>query len=120
MFDPPTIATTSSQASGSSTGNSRRKRLEPDATRRIVVASFSNETDALEILAKAATDADEPEDRSDDAPQISKHVSWADDAPRALAQFPLVARGILDETTLERLVDVFFKQHHPVLVSQLL
>jgi len=129
MFDPPTNATSSSHVSGSTAspsnpstgGSTRRKRLsEPDATRRIVVASFNNETDALEILAKAATDADdEPTDKGEDNGQRgerSKRVAWAEDQPRPLSQFVLIARGIVDERTLEQLVDVFFTHHHPVLV----
>jgi hypothetical protein len=112
-------ASPSNPSTGAS--SSRRKRhSEPDATRRIVVASFSNETDALEILAKAATDADdEPADKGEEngTRETSKRVIWADGQPRPLSHFVLIARGILDERMLELLVNVFFTHHHPVLVS---
>lgn len=126
--DPPTNTTVSSFGSASTaspnnpTGQRRRRvQNEPDATRRIVVASFNNETDALEILAKAATDADgngSAEEKEDSRPE-HKRVAWADDAgPRNIADFVLIRRGILDEPRLEMLVQVFFQHHHAVLVSE--
>lgn len=125
--DPPTNTTVSSFGSASTaspnnpTGQRRRRAQEPDATRRIVVASFNNETDALEILAKAATDADGDgsAEEKDHSSLAQKRVSWADDAtPQSISDFVLIRRGILDERRLEMLVQVFFQHHHPVLVSQ--
>ncbi len=119
--DPPTNTTSSSFGSTSATSPTNttgRRRREPDATRRIVVAIFNNETDALEILAKAATDADgdNSAEEKDNALE-RKRVSWADDAGRQnISEFVLVRRGILDEHRLEMLVQVFFMHHHPVLV----
>lgn len=99
----------------------RRKRLsEPDATRRIVVANFNNETDALEILAKAATDADDGDNGHDqhESSLERKRVSWADaHQHHNISDFVLIKRGVLDERTLEMLVQAYFQHHHPVLVS---
>ncbi|CAK9782838.1 hypothetical protein CC85DRAFT_286422 [Cutaneotrichosporon oleaginosum] len=119
--DPPTHTTSSSLGSTSTTSPNNptgsRRRREPDATRRIVVASFNNETDALEILAKAATDADGDGSAEEKESALErKRVSWADDAGRQnINEFVLVRRGILDEQRLELLVKVFFQHHHPVL-----
>ncbi|BEI89708.1 uncharacterized protein CcaverHIS019_0210700 [Cutaneotrichosporon cavernicola] len=119
--DPPTNTTSSSFGSTSTTSPNNptgsRRRREPDATRRIVVASFNNETDALEILAKAATDADGDGSTEEKESALErKRVSWADDAHRQnLDEFVLVRRGVLDEHRLELLVQVFFRHHHPVL-----
>ncbi|GMK59278.1 hypothetical protein CspeluHIS016_0702930 [Cutaneotrichosporon spelunceum] len=119
--DPPTNTTSSSFGSTSASSPNHptgsRRRREPDATRRIVVASFNNETDALEILAKAATDADGDGSNGEKESALErKRVSWADDAHRqSLNEFVLVRRGILDEHRLELLVQLFFQHHHPVL-----
>lgn len=84
------------------------------------MASFNNETDALEILANAATDpdGDSGPEKSEQRADRGKHVAWADDAaPRPLSDFVLISRGILDERQLEQLVDQFFTHRHAVLVS---
>lgn len=125
LFDPPSTKTVSSIGSVSTEspnhqGRRRRNPSEPDATRRIVVASFNNETDALEILANAATDADGdsgPEKGDDGAAARNKRVAWDDERPRSIADFVLIKRGVLDEERLEQLVEIFFQHHHPVLVS---
>lgn len=122
--DPPSNNTSSSFGSTSTTSPNNptgsRRRREPDATRRIVVASFNNETDALEILAKAATDADGDGSAEEKESALArKRVSWADDAGRqGVDEFVLVRRGILDEHRLELLVQVFFQHHHAVLVRR--
>nr|XP_019010426.1 specific RNA polymerase II transcription factor [Kwoniella pini CBS 10737]OCF49207.1 specific RNA polymerase II transcription factor [Kwoniella pini CBS 10737] len=127
----------SSVTSGQSPGHLSKKRrtIEPDGTRKIVNASLSNEMDALEILANAATDENGETDLSisgaknknhghghghhhslDDA---HKQVSWdisAETSPvRELGQFHLIKNGILDENTLQELVHIYFRDHHPSL-----
>ncbi|KAL1413416.1 hypothetical protein Q8F55_001182 [Vanrija albida] len=123
LFDPPSTKTVSSIGSVSTEspnhqGRRRRNPSEPDATRRIVVASFNNETDALEILANAATDADGDagaEKGDESAAARNKRVAWDDERPRSVADFVLIKRGVLDEERLEQLVEIFFQHHHPVL-----
>ena len=110
--------TPASMAESSNTSHSnlspQRHTRRKDATRSIVVANFSNETDALEILANAATD----EDGNIVKPETKK-VAWAmgDDLqpPHRLGDFPLIREGIISETTLESLVRSFFEHYHPTL-----
>ena len=77
------------------------------AARRIVAASFSNESDALSILAHAATD----EDNKGLNPGHAKKEIRDD-----LEDFTLIKRGVLDEVELESLVRAFFEHYHPALV----
>lgn len=97
----------------------------PDATRRIVVANFSNEVDALEILATAATDEDkanaglsgeEGDGMAAGMGKSGKRVSWKAEEERSLAEFVLVRLGIIDEATLWDLVQAYFVHFHPFLV----
>ncbi|KAK4687831.1 hypothetical protein P7C73_g2287, partial [Tremellales sp. Uapishka_1] len=125
-------AITDSASAGLPSHPRKRRRTansEPDATRRIVVASFSNETDALEILANAATDSEdrkdtdiqEEEEGEDERLKIGegkKKVGWMDnmaDHRKGLSEFALVKKGILSEELVRTLVEVFFELHHPVL-----
>lgn len=84
-----------------------------------MVANFSNETDALEILANAATD-----DKKDQFGQSAEHdkgsgkrVVFEDKVGARLDEFVLVKQRIIDVARLELLVRVFFEHHHPALVS---
>lgn len=77
------------------------------------MASFANETDALEILAHAATDEDKESASGNDKPNSAKRVP---EAP-SLANYVLIKSGILDEGMLWALTRHFFEHHHPVLVS---
>lgn len=77
------------------------------AARRIVVASFNNESDALSILAHAATDEDNKGSNLNEAKK---------DARDELEDFALIKRGVLDEVELESLVRAFFEHYHPALV----
>jgi len=100
----------------------RRRQHSPDATRRIVAANFSNETDALEILANAAAE-DDSDDQGKTSPAIEtrKGVKWElkDDQAKVkgLGEFCLVTAGLLTVQDIENLVRLFFENHHPVLVS---
>ncbi|WWD03753.1 hypothetical protein V865_001809 [Kwoniella europaea PYCC6329] len=109
----------------------KRRTVEPDGTRKIVNASLSNEMDALEILANAATDENGEIDPNMPAnkgkhPQQdgrsngdTKRVSWdiSEEASpvRELEEFHLIKNGILDEETLQQLVNIYFRDHHPSL-----
>ena len=104
-----------SSNSGHSPG-SRKRRREGDGARRIVVANFSNETDALEILANAATDDKKDGDSQPDKGPGRK-VTFEDRAGARLEDFALVKQGVLDVMRLEVLVRVFFEHHHPALVG---
>jgi hypothetical protein len=99
---PQSVDSTSTSAL-SPAARARKKQNAPDATRRIVVASFANETDALEILAHAATD----EDKESPTDKPSRAAS--------LANYVLIKSGILDEGMLWALTRHFFEHHHPVL-----
>ena len=105
----PQSVDSSSTSALSPAARARKKRDAPDATRRIVVASFANETDALEILAHAATDEDK-------ANGGDKQIPTVPGAP-SLANYVLIKSGILDEGMLWALTRHFFEHHHPVLVS---
>lgn len=130
--DPPSIAQSNptptsvpeSAGSGSAISPSqrtkRRRQHSPDATRRIVAANFSNETDALEILAHAAAENDSDDaDTKPSTDEGKKNVRWdmQEENPRGVAEFSLVKAGVLTVTDVENLVRLFFECHHPVLVS---
>ncbi|WVR00116.1 hypothetical protein IAU59_007258 [Kwoniella sp. CBS 9459] len=118
-------------ASGQSPGHRskrRRSEREPEGTRKIVNASLSNEMDALEILANAATDGNSEGDSDGHDPSgkgksiangEAKRVSWEleEEAvpPRELRDFHLIKARILDELGLQDLVSTFFRDHHPSL-----
>jgi hypothetical protein len=118
----PSVQSVQSIPESSNSGhspNTRKRRREGEGARRIVVASFSNETDALEILANAATD-----DKQDQAGQDIQHdpvsgkkVTFQERAAPRIDDFVLVKKGILDVIRLELLVKAFFEHHHPALVS---
>jgi hypothetical protein len=100
----------------------RRRQHSPDATRRIVAASFSNETDALEILANAAAENDEDEHRrAADADELGRAVQWSShtSAPKGLEDNCLVKAHILTTADVEHLVRMYFEDHHPGLVGYL-
>ncbi|KAK8853288.1 hypothetical protein IAR55_003992 [Kwoniella newhampshirensis] len=112
--------------SGVSPGHrAKKRRTEPEGTRKIVNASLSNEMDALEILAHAATDGEGDLDGGDsknnrthagDAKRVAWNIGEEDPPPvRALSEFHLIKSGILDESGLHELVDLFFQHHHPAL-----
>ncbi|OCF41353.1 specific RNA polymerase II transcription factor [Kwoniella heveanensis CBS 569] len=118
-------------ASGQSPGHRAKRRRsdrEPEGTRKIVNASLSNEMDALEILANAATDGNSEGDSDGHEPSNkgkgvangeAKRVSWELEEetvpPRELRDFHLIKAGILDELGLQDLVSTFFRDHHPSL-----
>ncbi|WVR07572.1 hypothetical protein IAU60_004614 [Kwoniella sp. DSM 27419] len=114
-------------ASGHSPGHrTKRRRSEPEGTRKIVNASLSNEMDALEILANAATDGNSDESEGGEGRKSkmasngdAKKVSWdlEEEMPpaRELRDFHLIKLGIVDETGLQDLVSHFFRNHHPSL-----
>jgi hypothetical protein len=106
-----------SSNSGHSPG-SRKRRREGDGARRIVVANFSNETDALEILANAATDDKKDGDNQPDDKGTGRRVTFEDRAGARLEDFALVKQGVLDVSRLEVLVRSFFEHHHPALVCR--
>lgn len=116
---------------GHSGGRERRhKDTTADTTRRIITSSFANETDALEILANAATD--ENDNDADEgsvyrkgerlSEKEDKHVSWSfremveEEVEKKLGDFLLVREGIVDEADVWGLVQDFFRCHHPALV----
>lgn len=118
----PSVQSVQSHAESSNSGYSpstRKRRREGDGARRIVVASFSNETDALEILANAATDdkKDQYGGNSEQDRASGRKVMFEDKVGARLDEFVLVKQRILDVTRLELLVRVFFEHHHPALVS---
>jgi hypothetical protein len=88
--------------------NKRHRSNEtPNAdAQRIVQATFSNEIDALDILAGVAT-----------YPRIDG-VTQRSHTRDQLRSYPLIALGILDERTLEELVLEYFKYHHLLLVRR--
>lgn len=98
----------------------KKRKTEP-SNRKIVNANLSNEMDALEILANAATDGDdEGEDGKRKQPHDPKKVTWnvgeQYKAPmRELSDFHLIKAGILDEHGLHAMVDNFFRYYHPAL-----
>lgn len=117
----PSVQSVQSVPESSNSGHSpniRKRRREGDGARRIVVASFSNETDALEILANAATDDKKEGENAPHEKGAGRKVSFEDRAGARLDDFVLVKQGILDVTRLEVLVRVFFEHHHPALVSR--
>nr|XP_019044036.1 specific RNA polymerase II transcription factor [Kwoniella bestiolae CBS 10118]OCF22966.1 specific RNA polymerase II transcription factor [Kwoniella bestiolae CBS 10118] len=112
----------------------KRRTAEPDGTRKIVNASLSNEMDALEILANAATDENgeidhgtltanknkllhhlQDERLNGDTKRVSWDISEEPSPVRELEEFHLIRNGILDEGTLQELVTIFFRDHHPSL-----
>lgn len=121
----PSVQSVQSHAESSNSGhspNTRKRRREGDGARRIVVASFSNETDALEILANAATDDKKDqfgEHNEQDRASGGRKVTFEDKVGARLDEFVLVKQRVLDVTRLELLVRVFFEHHHPALVSNM-
>lgn len=118
----PSVPSAVSMPESSNSGHSptaRKRRREGEGARGIVTASFSNETDALEILANAATDGEKNAQSSseEDGAASSKKVAWRDQQGATLDEFILVRQGIINAETLERLVTIFFDHHHPALVS---
>jgi len=118
--DPPSLTNTTPDSTSTSAlspnqQNHRpsKRHKGPDATRRIVVANFSNETDALEILANAATDEDKGH-AGNASGKGGKHVAWKDTDTQQ--DFLLLRLGILDMSTLLELIQVYFKYYHPFLV----
>ena len=115
-----------SNGSGSAlspTRSKRRRQHSPDATRRIIAANFSNETDALEILANAAAENEsENAGHRSLAEDTSKGVRWdlGDHikTAKSLEDYCLVKAGILGVADVESLVRLFFHNNHPVLVSE--
>lgn len=115
-------STGSSALSPSHPRSKKRRQHSPDATRRIVAANFSNEIDALEILANAAADPDSDDQKHvspDEEPQ--KGIRWdiQEDQVQAkgLEDYCLVKENVLTVNDLENLVRIFFENHHPVLVG---
>ncbi|KAK1927726.1 hypothetical protein DB88DRAFT_479042 [Papiliotrema laurentii] len=113
-------STGSSALSPSHPRSKKRRQHSPDATRRIVAANFSNEIDALEILANAAADPDSDDQKHvspDEEPQ--KGIRWdiQEDQVQAkgLEDYCLVKENVLTVNDLENLVRIFFENHHPVL-----
>jgi hypothetical protein len=117
----PSVQSVQSIPESSNSGhspNTRKRRREGDGARRIVVANFSNETDALEILANAATDDKKDGDNPPNEKGSGRKVTFEDTAGARLDDFVLVKQGILDVARLELLVRVFFEHHHPALVNR--
>ena len=117
----PTDYPSASDSAGSmvSPSSRNRRRRSPDATRRIVAASFSNETDALEILANAAAE-DDSEGTTQDVKEGDRMVRWAledDKKAPSLEEFCLVQAKVLTTQDTQDLVRIFFERYHPVLVS---
>nr|ODN90968.1 specific RNA polymerase II transcription factor [Cryptococcus depauperatus CBS 7855] len=114
-------SSTASNTALSPNNRSKRRKTGTDG-RKLVNASVNNEMEALEILANAATDGEGGKEEGSNK-QISgdlKKVSWDDDetekAPaRDASAFHLIKLGILDETGLHELVDVYFRHYHPTL-----
>ncbi|ODN73302.1 hypothetical protein L202_07849 [Cryptococcus amylolentus CBS 6039] len=109
-------ATSASSAISPNGTRTKRRRIEPE-NRAIVNASLSNEMDALEILASAATDGNE--NRAQGSNGVKK-VSWGveekEKTPvRELSAFPLIKAGIIDEAGLHEMVQLFFQHYHPTL-----
>ncbi|WWD19715.1 hypothetical protein CI109_104179 [Kwoniella shandongensis] len=103
----------------------KKRRTEPEGTRKIVNASLSNEMDALEILANAATDGEGDIEGGNNKVKSAnggdtKRVSWdvgEEDTPpvKELRDFHLIKNGVLDERGLQELVNLFFQHLHPAL-----
>lgn len=111
---PASADSTSTSALSPTARAKKRQNTNPDATRRIVVANFSNETDALEILADAATDNDDKDKSGGEDDGVStKRVQFRDHAD--LSEYLLVKQGIVTEAVLWILVHLYFEHHHPVL-----
>lgn len=118
----PGIQSVQSHAESSNSGHSpdtRKRRREGDGARRIVVANFSNETDALEILADAATDDKKDhygDSNEQDGTSGGRKVAFEDRVSARLDEFVLVKERVLDIVQLELLIRVFFEHHHAALV----
>ncbi|WVQ84668.1 hypothetical protein IAT38_006823 [Cryptococcus sp. DSM 104549] len=103
--------------------HSRKKRRTGQDERQIVNASLSNEMDALEILANAATDGEDilrskgkHTARGNDTKRVSWDIEEEEKSPvRELREFPLIKHGILDENGLHVMVNTFFHYYHPTL-----
>lgn len=118
----PSVQSVQSHGESSNSGyspNTRKRRREGDGARRLVVASFSNETDALEILANAATDDKKDQYGGNDEQDRTsgRKVTFEDKVGARMEEFVLVKQRILDVARLELLIRVFFEHHHPALVS---
>lgn len=106
LHEPPITTPSSHPSDPPSTASFSPTRR---AARQIVVASFNNESDALSILAHAATD---DEDRTERERRAAAGMGRDD-----LGEFALIKRGLLDEAQLQELVRGFFEHYHPALVS---
>ena len=106
---PPVLPQSRSQSLGIEVDNN-----EASETRRLVAANFSNESDALEILASVTTMRGVGGARHGENGTISRDEL---DVDRTFRRFPLVAQGILDEGILANLVAAYFANHHRFLVS---
>lgn len=99
----------------------KRRQHSPDATRRIVAANFSNEIDALEILANAAAEGDSEEEQKPANEEQKKTLRWdlSEDHTQSqrIEEYCLIKAGVLSVNDLENLVRLFFEHYHPVLVS---
>jgi hypothetical protein len=121
----PSVQSVQSIPESSNSGhspNTRKRRREGEGARRIVVANFSNETDALEILANAATDdkKDQAGDGHHSDSVSGRKVTFQDRAAARIDDFVLVKKGVLDVNRLELLVRAFFEHHHPALVREVM
>jgi len=113
-FLPQPETTPSSHPSATPSHNSNPSTLSPNnraTARQIVVASFNNESDALSILANAATD--EEDKAGVGIGEGRKELGVRDE----LEEFLLIKRGVMTEGELEVLVRSFFEHYHPALVS---
>ncbi|ODN94768.1 specific RNA polymerase II transcription factor [Cryptococcus wingfieldii CBS 7118] len=109
-------ATSASSAISPNGTRTKRRRIDPES-RTIVNASLSNEMDALEILASAATDGNENRGQgSNGVKKVSWGVEEKEKTPmRELSAFPLIKAGIIDEAGLHEMVQLFFQHYHPTL-----
>ncbi|ORY35773.1 hypothetical protein BCR39DRAFT_512070 [Naematelia encephala] len=115
LSDGPTpLSLPSTTSSALSPSHSRPKRHREETTREIITSSFANETDALEILANAATD-------KTSEGHNEKHVLLGEEEiiekprPTDLRNFVLVKQRILNEAACWELCQEFFKDWHAAL-----
>ncbi|WOO81900.1 Transcriptional activator ARO80 [Vanrija pseudolonga] len=132
--DPSPIAMLSDAGRDSISGHSMRHERErerprsPDTKRRrlhlgpslqttdpssIVVADMQNESDALHILALAS--AGRPSSEGSKSPRQAAArapVRRRFESPARIEDFALIRLGIVDEETVTRLTNVFFRFHH--------
>lgn len=135
--DPSPVAMLSDTGRDSISGHSMRHERErprsPDTKRRrlhlgpslqttdpssIVVADMQNESDALHILALAS--AGRPSSEGSKSPRLAAArapVRRRFESPARIEDFALIRLGIVDEETVTRLTNVFFRFHHHFFVS---